>query len=532
MALLLAAIAVHAQPPADGSPKITLKTDPSQMRAGQEFEMIWRVSAENAQILQVFVDCADSFGPEHTWKHDGDGAFESRVKHVEKTPGPKEYELWAKVRKGGECRFAGESFQINVAQRDGDQDLAAFLSWLKEAGYSDEIIQIHAYDGTKPVVRQQWDKYFAMRKGNLEYRALKTMPIVFVDLLATEDEATNEPLEGQTDKLKEYMTRIYGKTFDIHYLQERVSYQSLFGKPALQKNAKGDQWLKFDSGAQGKYARETAARITKERELPSNAVMFHWAAKKWKHEGDDLQIQDFTGSSPANSGMDFGGFGLGTYAHEWGHGLGLGHMFVDGPGSFASRIWGLECIMNHTYVGYANQKVGRLLSPLGRYVLEPKDGFLDQKTFVATYSEAMAGTELLNRRLQETRTGATVASTMTWTTPWSTNSQDSVIRTGLRNRSYEVQQLELHPGIKPGTYSLVVETDGGSKLQKKLILKQDGRVVASTSFPWQTKVSQTTPHKITIENFLSLAIGSFRGGNLAGIGELINEKPFVVPEKR
>ena len=132
---LLAAPAVHALAPSDGMTKITLETAPRQVQAGQEFEMIWRVSADHAQVLQVFMDCADSFGPEKTWKHDGNGAFETRVKHVEETPGPKEYELWTKLRKGQSSRFAGESFRINVAEKDGDKDLAAFLSWMKEVGY-------------------------------------------------------------------------------------------------------------------------------------------------------------------------------------------------------------------------------------------------------------------------------------------------------------------------------------------------------------------------------------------------------------
>ena len=402
---------------------------------------------------------------------------------------------------------------------------------MKQAGYSDDVIRIHAHDGKKPDVRQHWEKYFNMRKRDLEYRNLETMPIVFLDLVASEAEATHETLEGQTAKLEEYLTRIYGKTFRVQYVKESVSYASLFGKPTFQSNSKGDVWLKFDPVAQGKYARETAARIIKERQLPSNAVMIHWAVKSWKHEGKDLKIQDFTGSSPANSGMGFNGYGLGIHAHEWGHGLGIGHMFVDGPGSFASRIWGLDCIMNHSYVGYANPEAGRLLSPLLRYVLEPKGGFLDQKTFATAYSEAMAGIELLKRRLQETQSVTTVASKMTWSTPWSTSNQDSVIRSGLKNRSYEIQQLELHSGIKPGTYSLIVSERTGN--QMKLILKQDGQDIASTPFGWQTKVSATTPHKITIGNHVSLVIaGVGPGKNLHRIGELINEKPLIVPESR
>ncbi len=143
----------------------------------------------------------------------------------------------------------------------------------------------------------------------------------------------------------------------------------------------------------------------------------------------------------------------------------------------------------------------------------------------------MAGTELLERRLQETQSVTTVASKMTWSTPWSTSAQDSVIRAGLRNRSYEIQQLELHSGIKPGTYSLLASVRTGN--QMKLILKHDDQMIASTPFAWQTKVSATTPHKVAIGSCLTLVIGGIGGGrNLSGIGELINEKPLIVPESR
>lgn len=531
MTVLLAATSICAQTRSDGVPKITLKTDPEQLRAGQEFELIWRVSVENAQILEVFADCTDAFGPEHKWEHDGNGAFESRVKHVEATPGLKEYELWAKIRKGGEFRFAGESFKFNVAAKEGDKDLESFLSWMKRAGYSEDVIKVYAHDGANPVVRKEWDKYFSMRKQDSAYRDLETMPVVFVDLLATEQEAINEPMAGRTPELKAYMERMYGKAFGIEYLEQRVSYGEQFGKPIPQKNDEGKEWLKFDPTALNRFARETAKRLTEERKLPPNAVIIRWAAKRWKQEGKELVIQDHTGSSPAFSGMDFGLFGLGAYAHEWGHGLGLGHMFTVGPGSYSSRAWGLECIMNHTYVGYSNREVGRLLSPLPRYALEPKNGYLDQKTFASTYSEAMAGTDHLGRRLEEIRNGGTtVVSDMTWSTPWDARTRDSVICKGLQNRDYEIKELELQQGIEPGSYSLFVDKRGGS--QWSLVLRKDGRQVATTSLAWMTKVSYEDHHKISFDNYLSLAIGrsNNRGGStLAGIGKLLNGKPLVVP---
>jgi hypothetical protein len=71
-------------------------------------------------------------------------------------------------------------------------------------------------------------------------------------------------------------------------------------------------------------------------------VILRWAVKQWKDQDRLLAIQDHTGSTPAFTGHDFNQYGLGIYAHVWGHGLGIGHMFVDGPGPYASRIWGLD----------------------------------------------------------------------------------------------------------------------------------------------------------------------------------------------
>ncbi len=528
VAALLAGVGtLEARTPAGEGFAISLKTIPAEVQAGKEFEMIWRISADKAEVLEAHVDCADAFGPEHSWGNDAPGVFEVRVKRKEAQAGFKEYELWAKLKQGERTRFVGESFQINVGEAGGDRDLADFLAWMKRAGYSEEIIRIHAHDGTKPKVRAEWNRYFATRKKDMAYREMKTMPVLFIDLIAEDGAAINKPMQGQTELLEPYMARIYGKDFKIHYEQQEVSYEKLFGKPLLQKNAKGQEWLKFDPGALNKFARDTAKRLTRERRLPPNGVMIRWAVKKWKQGDKELSIQDHTGSGPAISGYDFNGYGLGIYAHEWGHGLGLGHMFVNGPGSYSSRIWGLDCIMNHSYVAYANKESGRLLSPLLRYVLEPKKGFTDQKSFAGQYNKAMAGTTLLKKRLKETETDAAVASTMVWTTPWQPEMSASVVCEGLQNRSYKLSKLEFLPQLKPGAYTLVVTTAGKGNAPRELAIQREGRVVASTRINWMSKVPQT----ITIDKHLSLVIGSNGGaGNLYGIGKLLGGRPLVVPE--
>ncbi|PXA04640.1 hypothetical protein DDZ13_05565 [Coraliomargarita sinensis] len=454
---MLLAAAVTLQGAVQDEINISLETVPQEVEAGEAFTMIWDVSSDDAQILEVFLDCGGAIGPEHEWEHDGSGDFRKSVEHREASPGIKEYELWAKLKKGEEYRFLGESFKVNVTPEGGDKELDDFLSWMKAVGYSEDVIQVYAHDGSNPVVRKYWDKYFAMREQDSDYRDLKTMPIVFIDLLATEEAAVNETLEGQAGKLEDYLSEMFGKAFDVQYEQQRVAYEAEFGEPLLQKNSRGQRWVKFNPRPLNRFARETAKRIIEERDLPPNSVIIRWAPKKWKYEGETLKVQDHTGSGPAFSGMDFGGYGIATYAHEWGHGLGLGHMFTIGPGSFASRAWGLECVMNHSYVGYSNREVGRLLSPLPRYALEPKGGYTDQKTFAAIYSEAMAGTDHLKRRLNEVGQPATAVSSMTWSTPWRATDVDSVICAGYKNRKMEVKEVELAPGVEAGVYTLFMD---------------------------------------------------------------------------
>lgn len=531
MLALTAAIA-FAQP--ETATKITLRTEPAPVAIGQKFELIWSVTPGEGRVEKVFLDCADAFGPEHHWEHKGVGVFESRIQHVEQTAGLKEYELWAKIRKGEKARFVGESFKIKVAAKNGDQDLQDFLSWMKQVGYSDEVIQVYVHDGANPVVREYWDKYFAMRNEEMAYRDLETMPVLFVDVAATDDEATNKLLGDETGKLEDYLTKMFGKAFKLEYLKLPVSYEEEFGKALLQGNAKGAKWVKFNPLALNAFARETAKRLIEERDLPPNSVIIHWAPDRWMHEGKSLKVQDHTGSGPALSGMDFGGFGIATYAHEWGHGLGLGHMFIDGPGSFESRAWGLDCVMNHTYVPYTNKQVGRLLSPLPRYALEPTEGYIDQKGFAAAYSEAMAGTEHIERRLNELKNGAnSVISTMDWSTPWKAAADDSVFCEGFANRNYMIPKLRLNPKIGPGIYTLQV-ADSGRGPSRMITLFKDGEKVVSTPFAWLQKISHQNHHEITIEDYLTFTVGrtSERGGStMAGLGQLINGKPLVVADK-
>ena len=122
---------------------------------------------------------------------------------------------------------------------------------------------------------------------------------------------------------------------------------------------------------------------------------------------------------------------------------------------------------------------------------------------------------------------------MAWSTPWGPVSDDSVIREGLKNRSYEIKKLELHDGIEPGTYSMAVRTAGSGHLPNMLILRKEGKTVASTTFRWSQKISQNTFHTIRVGDHVSLTIGKSRRGssNIVGIGTLIDDKTLVVPEK-
>ena len=83
-------------------------------------------------------------------------------------------------------------------------------------------------------------------------------------------------------------------------------------------------------------------------------------------------------------------------------------------------------------------------------------------------------------------------------------------------------------------YSLHVEEGRGSKTQKMLILRKDGQDVASTRVAWLTRVSYANHYNITLENYLSLAIGRSTkrsGSTLAGIEQLLDGKTLIVPAR-
>jgi hypothetical protein len=147
----------------------------------------------------------------------------------------------------------------------------------------------------------------------------------------------------------------------------------------------------------------------------------------------------------------------------------------------------------------------------------------------------MAGTDHLKRRLGEIGNAPTAVSSMTWSTPWGPDAGDSVIRQGYKNRNLEIKQLELQPGIEPGTYTLRIDKDSMTGPQWIMDLMKDGRKVASTRVAWMTRINHANHYTVTFKDRLSLVIGRSdpRGGStIAGIGQLLDDKPLVVGEKR
>ena len=85
------------------------------------------------------------------------------------------------------------------------------------------------------------------------------------------------------------------------------------------------------------------------------------------------------------------------YAHEFGHNIGLDHQFVDPENpphqwpdktllaKNKGRYVGVDDIMIKSKEA-ENDKMGHYVSPLSRYVLEPKEGYKDDGTFGLNYN--------------------------------------------------------------------------------------------------------------------------------------------------
>ncbi|MGB6836166.1 MAG: thrombospondin type 3 repeat-containing protein [Dehalococcoidia bacterium] len=351
-------------------------------------------------ITTIAIDYEGTLGYELVFWEDIENYFSHTFSIVPEYPGPHMLHVFHWDEDG---QLDQDRIIYQVQGSGGDQDLQDLLSWMQDRGYSAEIVDIYAGHPENALVRREFARYFSIREGSTggavvdDFKNAAVIDIAYHEIIPTDDGATYTLTDSTgLQALETYFEDVYGVDFQFTYEPEDVNYADTFGPITYLGEYGGKEWIKLDSGKLRSFARAYYSQ--------HYYHVVHFAAETLIYDGESMWVADWTGSTPAASFMDVDDYSskyaLGIYAHEWGHGIPLGHMFLqwESESPYNARFFGLEDIMVHSYIGYPKPSVEyRRTSPLVRYALEPEppNTYIDHETYVQDYNSVMSGSWML-----------------------------------------------------------------------------------------------------------------------------------------
>jgi len=273
-----------------------------------------------------------------------------------------------------------------------------FEEWLEKHNFSELIIDIyrHNYEcrATRPIMKN----YFNVREGILKkpresaigYRKFKNdleLKLEFVDVIPTDEHCSYFITKQATlEKFGRYLEKRFGKKISIRYTKIKLNYEKVFGKIFHSReslffpktNPKIEDFMGlFNPPAIIKFSAETLnnRKVVKIEEIRRCAIMLGTQNRLI----DEINVFD-------------------RYAHEFGHNIGLNHQFIDPKNppkggwsknfieKYGGKFVGVDDIMIKNIVP-KNKKMGRYVSPLSRYAIEPVQGYKDDKKFGLDYNK-------------------------------------------------------------------------------------------------------------------------------------------------
>ncbi|MCF7916194.1 MAG: hypothetical protein K9L61_00260 [Candidatus Omnitrophica bacterium] len=273
-----------------------------------------------------------------------------------------------------------------------------FSKWMRNHNYPESIIDIYRCNYRDPALKLIMDEYFRIRKGDLKwpsyslegyrkFRELDRLHLNFIEVVPTDEGIKfNEVDPGVLNKFNNYLIKRFGKNIIIKHRKIKLNHNKKFGdifysystlfRPEI--NPKLDSFIKqFDPPCIVKFDLE----FINGKEVVDIWNIRHCAIIMGKNFKliDDVDIFD-------------------KYAHEFGHNIGLVHQFIDPDNPVRGTVSintlyenkgrhvGLDDIMIKSKEP-ENEKIGHYLSPLSRYVLEPRKGYEDNDELGLVYSD-------------------------------------------------------------------------------------------------------------------------------------------------
>lgn len=272
-----------------------------------------------------------------------------------------------------------------------------FIDWMHRANLDHKIITLYQQQYRHPVLRAVMNDYFRIRLGDVRhphesaigYRYFRTSDVLsvrLVEVLPTDRDAKFCQIERDVvARFQLYLTARFGKRIQLHHEIMTLNYDQTFG----------DIFYTF-SAMFNPYPAPSLAQFMEQFEPPclirfgaetingQSAAMIYNVARCAVFLGREFRLVDTIKS------FDY-------YAHEFGHNIGLDHLHVDPANPprdrinrlllrlFAGKRVGIDDIMVKTQP-VRNAHVGRFVSPLVRFALEPESGYIDQFYYGRLYS--------------------------------------------------------------------------------------------------------------------------------------------------
>ncbi|MCG8430979.1 MAG: hypothetical protein MJA29_07390 [Candidatus Omnitrophica bacterium] len=272
-----------------------------------------------------------------------------------------------------------------------------FTAWMRRQGYSASIIEIYRCNYRDPVLKLIIEDFLKIKAGDLrwpqdsssgyaKFKAGEDLVLTFVEVIPSDEEAVFHRVDREIlAEFNEYLTQRFGKKIIIDHKAVTLDHKQAFGDILFSYDALFvprthsalDSFMKqFEAPCMVRFDAEEIDN----REVAAVWEIRHCAVIMGKELRLSRDVDVFD-----------------KYAHEFGHNIGLEHLFAD-PRNPPRNAVDYEFIEKNEgkHVGIddimikpgkaKNEKTGRYVSPLSRYVLEPVEGYADEGEFAAFYN--------------------------------------------------------------------------------------------------------------------------------------------------
>jgi hypothetical protein len=306
------------------------------------------------------------------------------------------------ILQGGRAVYKNAFYPLNIPEYENSEDtkLISFISWMREKGYSQSIVDRYEKIAKNPICRGWWmQHFFNLRDESVDHNNWlhfldkihnqSPVTIYFHDMIPTDQGAEHTALpdvgdDSNPESMESHFEEIFGCDFEFIYEAHNVNYVDTFGEP----NYRGGFIDNF-GGTRVSIMDACASLVGINKYNEGMSHIFHLAIDKLNGKRVDVMRHSPMLVTSLNMQQHS------EWIHEYLHQLGIGHCYLAVDPFYSSSDYepslsvGLDSYMSTLgYVTSDGSKVrNRILCPLLRYAFEPKNRpYDDDATFAQVYN--------------------------------------------------------------------------------------------------------------------------------------------------